>query len=323
MIVGRELIVDVTKRLPQGAVSRAWGWLARRRRPRLGVLALQRAFVAATGIDMTEAEGSVDDFACLQDLFVRRLRPGMRSIDPDPAVVVCPVDGTVGACGTVHDGMLTQIKGRTYSLERLLGSAAEAAHFAGGVYATFYLAPRDCHRIHAPVSGQVCDATAIPGHLLPVFAAALERVDELFARNERLITYIDSADAGRVALVKVGATLVGRISVSYDATLRTNDAAQGQRTVHYDPPRLLQKGADLGAFELGSTVVLLGQAGRLSLDEMAPGLTVRLGQRIGSLVPRRAQRRARGSGRREGAPRAAPRGRSRRPRSDSEKKKDE
>nr|ADI22148.1 phosphatidylserine decarboxylase [uncultured myxobacterium HF0200_19H16] len=288
--MNREVVVDIVERLPQAAISRAWGWIARRRHPKVGVDILKRVFVAATGIDLTEAREEIGDYDCLEDLFVRRLRPGTRRVEPDATAVVSPVDALVGACGVVEKDTLFQVKGRSYFLSRLLDDPENAKRFEGGPYATFYLSPRDYHRIHAPVSGVVREARVVPGGLLPVFPEALQKVDELFARNERLITYIDTTHAGRVAVVKVGATLVGRISLAYDPDVYTNEKGQARRTIHYDPPHLIQKGADLGAFELGSTVVLVGEKGRIDFNGVMEGSATRMGLRIGSVVERLSKR---------------------------------
>jgi phosphatidylserine decarboxylase len=285
----RQLLVDLVERLPQGMLSRAWGWVARRQHPRVGVAVLKRFFVQAAGVDMSEAESPVGDYATLEELFVRRLRPGARRVESEPTAFVSPVDGVVGASGKVEHGTLLQIKGREYGLARLLDDAGEAARFEGGDYTTLYLSPRDYHRVHAPVSGQVADAVLVPGGLLPVFDEAVASVDELFTRNERVVTYLDNPDAGRVAVVKVGATLVGRIRLAYDATVRTNRAGQLRRHLRYDPPHLLTKGAELGAFEMGSTVVVITEPGRVELSRLDPGATVQWGQQIGTVTgpPRR------------------------------------
>ena len=125
---------------------------------------------------------------------------------------------------------------------------------------------------------------------MPVFPEALERVDALFARNERLITYLDSADAGRLAVVKVGATLVGRISVLTTLTYKPTVRGKTQQVYKYDPAHLIQKGAHLGSFELGSTVVLVGEKGRVSLEGLKEGAAVRMGQRIGTIQERKARK---------------------------------
>lgn len=286
MTMKREVIVQIVERLPQATLSRAWGWIARRRHPKVGVEVLKRVFVAANKIDLTEAKEDIGNYDCLEDLFVRRLRPGLREVEPDPTAVVSPVDGVIGSCGTVNRDSLFQAKGRSYSLTRLLEDSENAKRFEGGAYATFYLSPRDYHRIHSPVSGFIQEACVVPGGLLPVFPEALQRVDELFARNERLITYIDTTHAGRLAVVKVGATLVGRISVVYDRDIHTNEQGQTHRTKSYEPSHLIQKGADLGAFELGSTVILVGEKGRVDFGGVEEGMPTRVGQRIGSVINR-------------------------------------
>lgn len=305
--MNREWVVDLVERLPQATVSRAWGWLARRRHPRLGVDLLKRTFVKAVGIDMSEAADPIGAYGCLEDLFVRQLKPGARRIDPDPLAVVSPVDGKLGACGAVHMDTCLQVKGRTYSVTRLLDDDVEAARYEGGSYATFYLAPRDYHRIHAPLSGKVAKAALVPGALMPVFTEALHKVDELFARNERVITYLDTESAGRVAVVKVGATLVGRISVTFDSVIQTNVRDQERRHVEYQPPHAIQKGGELGAFELGSTVVLLTEPGKITFDALELGSTVRMGQRVGTIVARKRRSRP--------ATQSRPKGQRREPRS--------
>jgi phosphatidylserine decarboxylase len=270
--------------LPQGSISRAWGWLCRRRRPQVGVRLAQRAFVWATGINMGEAEAPISAYPTLEALFVRHLRSGSRPVDAATDAIVSPVDGTVGATGFVTQGTLLQVKGRAYDLATLLGGAEAAARFEGGAYVNVYLSPQDYHRIHSPVDGEVASASVIPGGLLPVFAEAIDRVDGLFARNERIVTYVDTPDAGRIAVVKVGATLVGRITLAYDPTVWSNRPKQKRRNLVYRPPRPLRKGDELGAFALGSTVVLVAEPGQMRFNPMAEGHKVRVGQRIGDVV---------------------------------------
>lgn len=286
----RSWVVDVVARLPQGWISRGWGWLARRRKPEFLATTLKHAFVRATGIDLGEAGTTVGDYTTLEALFTRGLPPQARPVEGGSRVVVSPVDGRVGMCGTVEEGTLFQAKGRSYGLADLLRDSDQAARFEGGAYATFYLAPHNYHRIHAPVSGKVTQATVVPGGLMPVFPESLNKVEALFARNERLITYLDAGAAGTVAVVKVGATLVGRISVTYDPTLRTQVGERSPRHRPYDVPPKLNKGAHLGTFELGSTVVLVATPGRIDLGGVNPGDEVKMGVQIGTLKAARRRK---------------------------------
>ena len=289
----REILVDVIKHLPAGALSRAWGWLARLQHPTLFVTLLKRIFVARTGIDLGDALAAEKDYKTLEALFVRQLKAGARPIDASDDALCSPVDGTVGACGRIENGTALQVKGKRYSIARLLGDDAAAARFEGGHFVTLYLSPKDYHRIHAPVSGTVARATLIPGRLLPVFAEAVAQVDELFAVNERIITYLDVPGSGCMAVVKVGATMVGRITLAYDATVWSNRTDVHERqSFTYDPPHSLDKGAELGAFCLGSTVVVLTEPHAVAWQELQPGTPVRLGQRLGGLVQQSAAQRA-------------------------------
>lgn len=280
----RRLVVDLVQRLPAGALSRLWGACVRWRRPRRLVDVAKHVFVALNAIDLNEAAEPIESYDSLEALFVRRLRADARPVAPEPDAVASPVDGTVGACGVVEAGVLVQVKGRVYSLAKLLGSDEAATRFEGGSYATVYLAPSNYHRIHAPVAGVIREATVIPGRLLPVFRESLERIDELFARNERLITYLDSDHAGRLAVVKVGATCVGRIGVVYDSSARTNVANASIRRLSYESPYVIGKGDELGVFEFGSTVVLIAERGRVVFDGIEEGQSIRVGSRIGTVA---------------------------------------
>src|SRR5215470_7515713 len=168
-----------------------------------------RAFARAVGVDLREVRDPIESFGCLQDFFTRALRDGARPVDAAPDAVVAPCDGLWGASGTIVDGVLLQVKGRPYSLAALLGDAAVARAFEGGVYATFYLSPRDYHRFHMP-----CAA--------PVNRVGVEGINGLFAQNERLCAFLSVLGAAEdCCLVAVGATLVGKVRVRFD-DLTTN-----------------------------------------------------------------------------------------------------
>lgn len=280
-------VLALLRFLPQASLSRSLGQLAdvqlppRLRGPVLGAVA------RGLGIDLAEAEQPPEAYVSINDLFVRRLRPGARVVDPDPAVAVSPVDGVVGQFGRVRDGRIIQAKGRDYSVADLLADAGEAAAYEGGSFLTIYLSPRHYHRIHSPVSGAVTMARYVPGGLWPVNEPAVQHVPNLFPRNERLLAGIDGA-LGRTVLVAVGAYNVGRISAVFDpewAAPRWASNRRGGRAAarRYDPPWRIEKGAELMAFHLGSTVVLLFDRS-LSL---APGLAAGAEVRLGSAVARR------------------------------------
>ena len=200
-----------------------------------------------------------------------------------------PVDGVVGQVGEVADGRILQAKGRDYSAAELLDDPAEAKRFEGGLFATLYLSPRHYHRIHTPIRGRITKARHVPGALLPVNGPAVAHIDDLFARNERLICYLDGP-AGRTAIVAIGAYNVGRISAAFDPRWGiprperasvTNRSDARAETREYDPPVRVRQGEEIMAFHLGSTVVLLIEANTVALaPELRPGREVRLGETI-------------------------------------------
>lgn len=243
-----------------------------------------RVFGRTLGVDFAEVRDPLESFHCLQDFFTRALREGARPVDPAPNAVVAPCDGGWGASGTVAEGTLLQVKGRPYSLAALLGDAAVAHAFADGVYATFYLSPRDYHRFHMPCAARVRGVTYLPGALWPVNRMGVEGIDALFAENERLCALMAVAsDAVDLCLVAVGATLVGKVRVTFDE-LTTNVRGGRRVTRTYpDGPRLA-KGEEWGRFEFGSTIVMVAAPGLMELDGQPPGTHLRLGTRIGRLL---------------------------------------
>jgi phosphatidylserine decarboxylase len=278
------LLIAAVRRLPQHVVSRLAGRAASWRLPpplqRLEI----RAFGRAVGVDFSEVRDPLDSFRTLQDFFTRALLPGARPIDPDPDAVVAPCDGFWGTAGAIERGTLLQVKGRPYSLARLLGSEDEAARFSDGAYATFYLSPRDYHRFHAPCAAHVVRAVYLPGGLWPVNQAGLESVDALFARNERIAATLQPPSGGRICMVAVGATLVGKVRLTFD-DLTTNLPGAAPARRDYPPPgHALAKGEEWGRFEFGSTIVLVAAAGTMRLVPEPPGSPLRLGRRIGSLL---------------------------------------
>lgn len=267
--------------LPKRTVSRLVGRFARSRLSRRVIPLYIRRF----DIDLSQVEKPVQEYNTLLDFFVRGLKPGARPIDPDEQSVVSPVDGTVYQEGRIHKGTLLQAKGVTYSLEGLLGGNKEAAKcFEGGQFVTIYLSPRDYHRIHAPIKGRVFGFSYIPGALYPVNKLGLNYVRGLFAKNERLITYLESA-AGKIAVVKVGATNVGSIKVTYDSNICTNRVRPSLEHREYQEVPELNKGEELGRFEFGSTVILLFESNMVRwCTDMEPGSFLKMGEPIAKII---------------------------------------
>ena len=247
-----------------------------------------RAFGRAVGVDFDEVRDPLGSFASLQAFFTRALADGVRPVDDAPDAFVAPCDGSWGASGVVQGDTLLQMKGRPYSLGALLGTDADAKRYDGGAFATLYLSPRDYHRFHMPCAGRVLRASYLPGSLWPVNRIGVEGVDGLFAENERICATFGVGGDARLAIVAVGATMVGKVHVAFD-DLSTQQGPVDTRCVetrHYDvlePRYAFAKGAEWGRFEFGSTLVVVATPGTVDLETQPPGTPLRLGTRIGRL----------------------------------------
>ena len=270
--------------LPKSSLSLAVGAATRAPAPAAVHQAAMRLFAKRYGVNLEEAEFGIEGYARFSDFFARGLKPGSRPIAPGRNVLVSPVDGVISQIGTTtEDGQLVQAKGIDYSLAQLLGDADAARTYAGGAFTTIYLSPRDYHRIHAPLEGDITGWSYLPGEFWPVNPASVASKRALFAVNERLVTYL-STPAGRCAVVMVGATCVSRIRVTFSDVV-THAGRPGEVCTFSTPPHIA-KGGELGRFEMGSTVILLFEKDRVRLDgELFAETAVRMGRRMGEVLP--------------------------------------
>jgi phosphatidylserine decarboxylase len=275
---------QVRRRLwgPGSAYSALIGLAAQSPVPRAIRGAAYRAFANVVGANLDEAELALDEYPTFGEFFARKLRDGARAIDPDEAAVISPSDGVVAAIGAISHGTLVQAKGIDYSLGTLLGDDGLAASYEGGAYLTIYLSPRDYHRVHAPLADELTGYDFMPGALWPVNPLVASRKRDLLAKNERVVIRFE-----RYALVMVAAGGVGNIRLALgrddfsSADLRpTGEVSR----VDLDRPIDVARGDELGAFHLGSTVVLAFGPGVVDLDALAVGTPVQFGMRLGARV---------------------------------------
>ena len=239
-------------------------------------------FLKLYDVDMSEAiESDAYRYGSFNEFFTRSMRHGARPIAADEFAVTSPVDGQVSEAGTVERDLLLQAKGRRYRLADLLAGQPWAQRFEGGVFATIYLAPFNYHRIHMPLRGELLETVYVPGRLFSVNGSTAQHVPGLFARNERVLTLFDS-DHGQFALVMVGALNVGSLATVWAGDITPAPRRVITRLTRPEQPVILEKGAELGRFNMGSTVILLFEAHRAQwLDGVRAGTFVRLGQSIG------------------------------------------
>ena len=265
--------------LPQHALSRL---ILRATRVRAAWFKnwLIRGFMKLYAIDMSDAvEPNPLAYGSFNEFFTRALKSGTRNIAAGDREIACPVDGTISEAGPIEGDKLLQAKGRNYTLNELLAAQSWAKRFEGGSFATIYLAPYNYHRIHMPLRGELRETVYVPGRLFSVNAATAAQVPRLFARNERVLTLFDTA-GGEAALVLVGALNVGSMATVWAGDI--TPAARRAVTTLAPQALTLDKGEELGRFNMGSTVILLFQAGRVRWNpETRAGATVRLGQSLG------------------------------------------
>ncbi len=231
------------------------GHLAQARAGALTTAVIKR-FIARYGVDMSEAEDSDPTaYASFNEFFTRALKPGARPLAQAPWV--CPVDGAISQIGVIEGDQIFQAKGHRYSAAALLGGDARlASAFDDGFFATIYLSPRDYHRIHMPCAGRLTRMIYVPGDLFSVNPVTARNVPGLFARNERVVCMFETAH-GPMALVLVGATIVGSMSTVWHGQVNPPRPGRVQEWGYADQSIVLEQGQEMGRFQLGSTVVML------------------------------------------------------------------
>ena len=284
------LFVAMQHALPQHFLSRIVLRLTRiRLRPVKNLLI--RSFLRGFTPNMSEAsQPNPLQYPSFNAFFTRSLRAGARPIDIDPGVLVSPVDGTVSQIGRLDGSKLLQAKGHDYTLEALLDGAPETAEgYKGGAFATLYLAPYNYHRIHMPLAGTLRAAWFVPGKLFSVNAVTAAAVPGLFAKNERVVCVFDCVVDGRprsFAMVLVGALFVGSIATVWhgDVAPRSPHERVELPLDASRSPLKLSKGAEMGRFNMGSTVILLLPPDMLDwLPKFASGTRIEVGQMLARL----------------------------------------
>ena len=269
--------------LPQHLLARGMYHLTRSEWPPLKN-ALIRFFAHRYRVNVAEAANpDLYSYPSFNAFFTRALHPDVRRVASEADALACPADGRVSQAGDITGGRLLQAQGHDFALRELLaGDATLSAAFADGMFATVYLSPRDYHRVHMPLTGRLRRMDFVPGTLFSVSEATAQLVPGLFARNERVVCIFDTV-AGPLAVILVGAIFVGSIETVWAGEVRP----PGKLPTRHDYPPLaapvLDKGAEMGRFNMGSTVIVLLPKATATWDGLRPGQIVRLGERIATL----------------------------------------
>ncbi len=262
--------------LPKNYLSQAFGKFVNLKIPGLAG-AVKIFFVNYFGINMDEAEYPITHYKTFGELFARRLKKGVRSIQ---GLIIHPADSDLTQIQQINQDQLLQAKGKAYSLEKLLKDSKWVDIFKNGYAMTYYLCPRDYHRVHMPVDGSIIETDYVPGELWPVNRLSAELVENLFAINERTVSYVQT-HRGFAAVIMVGATNVGKITLAFDKDIVTNQSTPSKKYI-YSTPHHLQCGDEFGTFNMGSTVIVLYESSvftGVEFNRISGGL-VKMGERL-------------------------------------------
>lgn len=271
--------------LPHHALSRLMRCFSRSENKFIKTLFIQQ-IIKHYPVNMAESFiEDIDAFKSFNHFFTRELKPNLRPITTELGAIACPADGAISQIGPITQGNIFQAKGKSFTATDLLGGSPErAAPFNNGVFSTIYLAPKDYHRLHMPLTGTLREMVHIPGRLFSVNTVTANNVPGLFARNERVVAIFDT-EIGPMALVLVGAIFVCSIETVWHGEV-TPPTVSGVQTWQYqDNTIVLNIGEELGRFNMGSTIIVLfGQDKVQWLKELSAGTPVKLGQKIGWLI---------------------------------------
>jgi phosphatidylserine decarboxylase len=243
------------------------------------------AYAIATGVSMEEIEQPRGGFKNFSEFFGRRLRPGARSVCKDKDALVSPCDGKIIAFGDIDfkDSPSFSIKGSRYNMEALLGAGNHGASYRQGGYLIVYLHPRDYHRVHVPTDAVLTKVSHVPGARYPVNSMFEDRVEEIYGKNERVVFHFKLPSGPEFALIMVSAFGVGNIETPFGVKGFQRSAVCCES--EFDPPIPIGKGDDLGAFLLGSTVVMVWSRKAFQIDEHLVLGPVTMGSRLGRTIP--------------------------------------
>ena len=271
--------------LPKNIISRLGGIFARWRPPHNIKMLILNTFCRMYGINLKEAELKLSEYNSLNEFFTRALKRNARPIHKGKKIITSPVDGKILNFGVIKKGNIIQVKGNETPIKDILATERHYKKFLGGIWITIYLAPKDYHRIHSPVSGNIIEYSYQSGQLMPVNQLAIDNIRSLFSKNERVTSFIQTP-FGLTALTKIGATNVGSIRVTYDDNLSTNKCIRQSKKYIYKKSIIINKGNELGRFEMGSMVILFIEKEKAQWRNLKKNQNIKYGEAIGSFLDR-------------------------------------
>lgn len=248
----------------------------------------------------------LDSFSTIQEFFTRRVKE--RKIDYYEGALLAPADSKVAEIRYVDSDPSLSIKNGKYTLKRLFENTEGeystkelASHYCSEdeklIAISFYLAPNDYHRYHAPAPLSVGSLYHVPGLKLTVNPSknvgmsVMDNNERVVLRGEVLESKNipktaeiikkegeDSKKLGKISLAFVAATGVGNILVlDQDNYVNPISKRDGEKMTR----REVKAGQELGMFKLGSSIVMVVSAPESFKLKIKEGDKVRYGQVIG------------------------------------------
>lgn len=269
---------------PQHTFSRFSGWLSRRRAVWFKQFTI-RWFIQQYKVNVNEALiTDINAYPTFNDFFIRQLKPSARPIVSAPNAIACPADSNVSEFGLIQHNKLIQAKQHLYSVDDLVADPALAKRLYDGLYCTLYLAPQYYHRVHIPLAGTLKQMIYVPGRLFGVNEASVKYVPELFSRNERVVCEFSTA-VGDMVVILVGASQVGNICTSWHGQVAPGKSREVKTWNYEDKSIHLEKGAEVGYFTLGSTVIVLFPAQSVKWrEDLQAGKKLLMGELLGQTL---------------------------------------
>jgi phosphatidylserine decarboxylase len=278
-----EIVIFIFRILPTSFLSRIFGFFAGIPLPRRFLYSILEWYCRKYQVQTDEMNIPENGFRTLEDFFTRKVKKGVHQIDFDPFAVISPVDSRIDQFGEITGTRVMQAKDIDYLVSDLIPASIHHT-FLDGTFITLYLSPGDYHRIHSPLDGFILGGVHVPGRLFPVREYMVNGINGLFAKNERIITYLQT-EFGICAVCKIGAMNVGKISVCYSDMMTNTRWFCRKREIKFPDKFRPQthKGDEMGVFHLGSTVILLFQKDMVTLERFQAGQKIRMGQRIATV----------------------------------------
>lgn len=270
------LKVNLQYFLPKHLITWGASVLANAKLGRCTTFAIEQ-FAKYYHIDLEEIDGKLADFTTFNEFFSRPLKTGARPIDSAKNSVIFPADCKISQFGDLQKNFQLQAKGHYFTTGTMLGDETDAKHFENGKFITVYLAPNNYHRVHMPLDGRLLKMTYIPGELFSVNPLYTQNIPELLARNERVVCIFETA-IGKMAVVFVGAAVVGSICTAWDGVVAPNGSREVYVTTYENKKITYKKGEEIGKFLMGSTVICLFEKDKITFsDKLKPEQTTKVG----------------------------------------------